>query len=488
MNTECFAGIDLGTSGIKVVIADSHDRLLASASRGIETRRLHEGWNEQHPDQWWQAVCDCFDELAVNTELMARISGIGLSGQMLGPVLIDKHNKPLTYVMLWNDGRSTLECAELLERVPNIGLRTNCTPDPGVGAPKLMWLLKHHPDIIERCDCLLLPKDYIRLLLTGERFSEPSDAGGTMLMECATSIWSDEICQAVGWKPSALPDLCWSWEQAGELKPELCKRFNMPSRVPVAAGAGDNMACSLGVGVAQPGDCAITIGTSGVICTVSSEYKPIPQSAFLTSHHGAPDAFLSMGVVMSATGSIDWLSALLGQSVGSLSNQVDALFESGKAFESPLCAPWLNGIRTPHNAPTARAKFEGISLLTDSAMLAWSIFEGVAFQFKECAIKQEEAGISLNDIVLVGGGSNNALWCKLIATLLQQPLSLPEGRHLAACLGATRLAQVIAGVGSAQEILSRKPEIENIIEPDPAIESMLFERFDRYLKFQIESG
>lgn len=480
MSDDCFVGIDLGTSGIKIIVADQHDQILASASSRVETLRLHDGWNEQHPDQWWDAVCNCFDELAVNKTLMSRVAGIGLSGQMLGTVLIDKDDKPVRDVMLWNDGRSTLECEELLQRVPDIGMRTNCTPDPGVGAPKLMWLAKHEPDVLRRTDCLLLPKDYVRLMLTGERYSEPSDAGGTMLMDCASSTWSDDLCAAIKWPAEALPDLIWSWEKAGELRPELCSRFNMRSGVPVAAGAGDNMACSLGVGVATPGDCAITIGTSGVICTVSSTFAPIPQSAFLTSHHAAPNAFLSMGVVMSATASLDWLSDLIGQSVSSLTNQIDQLHASGQAFESPLCAPWLNGIRTPHNRPAARAIFNGVGLSTNAAMLGWSILEGVVFQFKECQMEQSKAGIIPSSIAIVGGGSNNALWCTLIATLLEQPVHLPAGRHLAACLGATRLAQVAAGVGSAKDILTRKPENECVIEPDPSMSTRLFERFAQY--------
>ncbi len=483
MSGDLFAGIDLGTSGIKVVLADADDQIVSSANRPIETLRLAEGWNEQHPDQWWEAVCDCFDELAADKSTMQRVRGIGLSGQMLGPVHIDKNNQPLRHVLLWNDCRSVVECDELLQLVPDIGMRTNCTPDPGVGAPKLLWLAKHEPEILQQTDCLLLPKDYIRLKLTGERATEPSDAGGTMLMDVASSTWSEELCRAVQWDVDRLPRVIWSWDKAGELRADLSKRFNLPSGIPVAAGAGDNMACSLGVGVAKPGDCAITIGTSGVMCTVDAKFSPLPQHAFLTSHHAAPDCFLSMGVVMSATASFDWLRKLTGNSTKQLSDKIDVLFESGKAFDSPICAPWLNGIRTPHNLPEARGVFSGVTLSTDAAMLGWSVFEGVSFQFKECQRAQQAAGIETNDVVLVGGGSNNTLWSSMIATLLQQPVRLPRGRSLAACLGATRLAQVAAGYGSAKDILHRQPDADLVIEPRHDMHEALFSRFERYREF-----
>lgn len=480
ISSELYAGIDLGTSGIKIIIANRADQLVATASRPVDTIKLHDGWNEQNADKWWNAVCSCFDELSLQKEMMARIRSIGLSGQMLGPVLIDESDRAIRNVMLWNDGRSVDECQELLELVPDIGYRTNCTPDPGVGAPKLRWLAKHEPHILDKADCLLLPKDYIRLKLTGERMSEPSDAGGTMLMECVDSSWSSQLCEAANWDINKLPPLVWSWEPAGQLRSALADRFNMKRGIPIAAGAGDNMACSIGVGVAKHGDCALTIGTSGVLCSVDNQFRPLPGKAFLTSHHAAPNAFLSMGVVMSATSSFDWMAALTGQSTQSLSEKVDALFNTGKAFESPVCAPWFNGNRTPHNQPSARGSFSNVSLTTDSSMLGWSILEGVAFQFRECFLEQQQVGLLINKLVLVGGGANNRLWSQMIATMLGTKAILPVGRHLAACIGATRLAQVAAGAGSTMEILSRAPETEIYIEPDPEFNEAMLERFEQY--------
>ena len=480
MSGDCWLGIDLGTSGIKAVVVDGAEAVLASAARPLGTRRLHDGWSEQHPDDWWAAALECLDELARDGALMGRVGGIGLSGQMLGPVLVDRRDRPLRHVLLWNDGRAVRECAELLEAVPDIGRRTNGTPDPGLGAPKLLWLARHEPGVLEAADCLLLPKDYLRLKLTGERCTEPSDAGGTMLMDVATDRWSDELCAAAGWDPGRLPEVRASWRPAGDLLPGLAARFGLPPGVPVAAGAGDNMACSLGVGVARPGDCAITVGTSGVVCTVDDRFRPLPDQAFLTSRHAAPDAFLSMGVVMSATASVDWLLGLTGRTIESLSGDIDALHAAGRAWDSPICAPWFNGNRTPHNRPTARARFAEVGLSTDAAMLGFSILEGVAFQFRECRLAQREAGIGADEIALVGGGSRNALWCALIATLLDRPVVRVRGGDVAACLGAARLARVAAGAGEAHEVLGRRPVADAVVEPDRSMREPLAERFERY--------
>lgn len=480
MSADCYIGIDLGTSGIKITVSDTSEVILASASRQLAVHREQDGWSEQHPDDWWSATLECLDELAVQKALMQRVASIGLSGQMLGPVHIDRDDRAIRRVLLWNDGRSVRECEQLQATVPDIGLRTNGTPDPGLGAPKLLWLAEHEPHIIEETDCLLLPKDFIRLRLTGERASEPSDAGGIMLMEVADSVWSESLCTAAGWSLDRLPPLVWSWESAGGLMPALATRFGLAPGLPVAGGAGDNMACSLGVGVAQPSDCAITLGTSGVMCTVDRHFRPLPDQAFLTSHHAAPDVFLSMGVVMSATSSVDWLTSVLGQSIDTLTAAIDTLYSEGRAWQAPICAPWFNGNRTPHNRPAARGRFSEVGLSTDAAMLGYSVLEGVAFQMKECRLAQQQAGIEANDVTMVGGGSRNRLWCQMIASLLQRPVTIPTSGDVAACLGAARLARVAAGHGSTSEVLSQRRQTVSVIEPDGAMTSALAERFERY--------
>ncbi len=474
------AGLDIGTSGVKCVLVDLAADAKASASRTIVVSRPRPGWSEQHPDLWWQAVVDVFDQLAAeHPSLMAQVASIGLSGQMLGPVLIDKADRPLDAVLLWNDERSLAECRELLERVPDIGLRTNGTPDPGIGAPKLLWLAKHRPEVLAAADCLLLPKDYVRLCLTGRRASEPSDAGGTMLMDCASGRWDEALCAAAGWSSERLPPVIQSWESGGALKEELAHRWGLTPGIPVAAGAGDNMACSLGLGAARPGDCVVTIGTSAVVCIVDSRFRPAPDQAVLTSGHAAPDAFLSMGVVMSATASLDWLAAITATPVPVLAEEAEQLHAAGRAAEAPVMRPSLNGIRTPDNRPNARGAIGGLALTTDRAQLAWSLLEGIAFQILDCVEAQRAAGLSVETVAMAGGGARNPLWCRMVASLLDRPVALPKGRDLAACLGAARLAACAAGL-VAPDRLALRPEAERMLEPDAALRALLLARLPAY--------
>jgi len=249
-----FAGIDLGTSGIKIALVDEDGACLASASRPSVVDIPKPGWSQQNPDQWWRLSGEILDELAAtHPDLMARLAGISLSGHMLGPVLLDKANRPTTPCILWNDQRAILECQELLDAVPDIGWRTNGHPDPGLGAPKLLWLAKHEPKALERADVLMLPKDYIVLHLTGERSTDVSDASGTMLLDCASSDWDDELLEAAGWDRARLPPVLQSCDVAGHLTLELCKRWKTPKTVLVAAGSGDNYAAALGAGASVSG-------------------------------------------------------------------------------------------------------------------------------------------------------------------------------------------------------------------------------------------
>ena len=246
---------------------------------------------------------------------MAVVEGIGLSGQMLAALLLDAAHRPLRPAILWNDQRAIAECAELLDRCPDIGWRTNGTPDPGITAPKLLWLRRHEPEVMDRARMLLLTKDYVRLALTGELASEPTDAGGTQLMDCATGRWDPELCAAVGWQPEHLPPLVASWAAAGRLRPGLAAAMGNARRCRSRRGRGTTWAPPWAPGAARPGDAVLTIGTSGVACIVDAAFHPGPEAAILTSAHAVPDTFLSMGVVMAATASLDW-AARLGRRFG----------------------------------------------------------------------------------------------------------------------------------------------------------------------------
>ncbi|WP_299771562.1 xylulokinase [uncultured Tateyamaria sp.] len=482
-----FAGIDLGTSGIKIALVDEDGVCLASAARPSPVDIPQAGWSQQDPDQWWTLSRDIFDELsATHPDLMHRLTGISLSGHMLGPVLLDKANRPTTPCILWNDQRSILECADLLAKVPDIGWRTNGHPDPGLGAPKLLWLAKHMPEVLDRADVLMLPKDYVALQLTGERATEYSDASGTMLLDCATCDWDDELLAAAGWDRARLPPLLQSCDVAGQLKPDLCKRWKTPNVVLVAAGSGDNYAAALGVGAAVSGRAALSIGTSGVLCAADNDFHPAPEQAVLTTPHAAPGLFLSMGVVMSATQSLDWLSRLTSVSAPDLATLAEARAATGIGG-LPISRPSVTGVRTPDNRPDAQALLGGLTAGHDAADVAYAILEGVAMQFYAAYSAQKAANVPIDTLAAVGGGTRSVFWVSLIATLFDTEISIPEQGDISACLGAARMAQAAVAPAERDTILSRKNRSKTTARPITSLSGPLFERYQwhRDLPFSV---
>lgn len=468
-------GIDLGTSGIKAVLIEDLSRVIAVASEPVAVSRPQIGHSEQDADLWVSTVITCLDRLATEAPReMAAVKGIGLSGQMLAALILDSDLRPLRPAMLWNDQRALAECAELLAAVPDIGRRTNGTPDPGITAPKLMWLRKHEPALMDRARMLMLTKDYVRLALTGEVATEPSDAGGTQLLDVATSQWDAQLCAAAGWDPGHLPPVVDSWAEAGRLKPALLARWGMTGPVSVAAGAGDNMGSTLGAGGARPGDAVLTIGTSGVACIVDAAFHPGPERAILTSAHVVPDVFLSMGVVMSATASLDWVGQMTDRRVPVLDAEATAFVAAQGPAAAPLFLPCLTGIRTPLNRPEMTGRIHGLHPGVTPAMLAYATMEGVAFQFADCIAAQQDVGTRPTRFTVVGGGTRSALWLRLLASALGQPMGLIDGADLAGPRGAARLAAVAAG--GPLSFLSDPVATTRTVAPDPELSAALIPR------------
>jgi len=472
-------GIDLGTSGIKAVILADAARVVAEAATPVSVSIPRVGHSEQDADGWVAGVFACLDRLRAEAPAaMAGVGAIGLSGQMLAALLLDRDLRPLRPAILWNDQRAIRESAELLERRPDIGRRTNGAPDPGLTAPKLLWLARHEPHLFGRARMLMLTKDYVRLALTGEVASEPTDAGGTQFLDCASGRWDPDLCAAVGWDPAHLPPLVAPWAEAGRLRAELAQRFGLRPGIPVAAGAGDNMASTLGVGAARPGDAVLTVGTSGVACLVDEAFHPGPQHAILTSAHAAPDTFLSMGVVMSATASLDWIARVTGRTAATLAAEAEDFATQGDIMDAPVFLPALNGIRTPLNRPQAQGRIDGLHPGVMPAMLGYATLEGVAFQMADCVAAQRAVGVRPKRFAMVGGGARSDLWVRLVATALGEAVSLPDGVHVAGPAGAARLAAVAAGapVGT----LASPARVRRTVAPDMALQPLLEARRGRF--------
>ena len=475
-----FAGVDLGTSGIKVALVDEAGRCRATASERSPVDIPHPGWSQQDPEQWARLTEACFDTLAgAEPGLMAELTGISFSGHMLGQVLLDKDDRPTTPCILWNDQRALAECDELLERVPDIGWRTNGQPDPGLTAPKLLWLAKHIPEALDRADVLMLPKDYVRLHLTGDRATEVTDASGTMLLDCDSGAWDDTLLEAAGWDRARLPPLLTSCDPAGQLRPALCQRWGTPNTVIVAAGSGDNYAGALGVGASRPGRAALSIGTSGVLSAVDATFHPAPDKAILTTPHAAPGTYLSMGVVMSATQSLDWLARLTSTGAADLAGLAETRAREGIA-EMPISRPSITGIRTPDNRPDATAVLAGITAGHDKAEIAYAVMEGVAMQFAAAHKAQIASDVPIDDIQAVGGGARSAFWVELIATLLGTPITVPENGEVSACLGAAKMAMAAVHPEQADSILERRLPARGRVDPNPKLAAALADRFTRH--------
>jgi xylulokinase len=343
---------------------------------------------------------------------------------------------------------------------------------------------KHEPENFRKTAKVLLPKDYVRLKLTGERASEPSDASGTLLFDNRDMAFAPDLVEAAGFAMEKLPPLIRAWEAAGDLLPSLKARWGISGRVVVAGGAGDNLACKLGVGAARPGRGVLTIGTSGVLCVSTAGFLPIPGKGVQTPPHAAPGQFSSQGVVMSATSALDWLAGLLATSAEQLDTEAAALLASAEGRAriagAPVLAPYLDGVRTPHRDTGLRGVASALSLSTTRQDLAWSLFEGIAFHFAEVVETQRAHGISCERLQLVGGGARSTVWPRLIATLFGIPLSLPRKREHAAAMGAARLAMAALASGDPLDILAAEPEPERLAEPEPDLAALLQERRSRY--------
>ena len=353
-----------------------------ATAKAVEPTRPHPGWSEQNPADWWNATLEAIDKLSrAHPAEMAKVRGIGLSGHMHGATLLDKNDQVLRPCILWNDGRSAAECAEMEAALPALRDIAGNIAMPGFTAPKIAWVRKHEPEIYARIAKVLLPKAYIRLLLTGEHIEEMSDASGTLWLDVGKRDWSDQLLALTGLNRSHMPRLVEGSAASAGLKREFVTRWGMAGDVVVAGGAGDNAAAACGIGAIQPGEGFVSLGTSGVLFVSNDRFRPNTKGAVHAFCHAIPETWHQMGVILSATDSLNWLAKITGQDPATLAGAAEAGF-MGPGEE--IFLPYLSGERTPHNNAAARGSFTGLSHSTDPALLAQAVMEGVAFAFRDC--------------------------------------------------------------------------------------------------------
>jgi xylulokinase len=446
-------GIDVGTSGVKALALSRSGEVLARAEREYPLSTPQPGWAEQEPEQWWTATQAALDDLGVEP------LSLGWSGQMHGLVVLDERGDVIRPAILWNDQRTAAECAEIertlgLERLIELTGNRALT---GFTAPKLLWLRRHEPESYARIRHVLLPKDYARFRLTGERAIDVADASGTLLFDVGNRRWSDEVLDALAIPATWLPPVHESTE---------------------IAGAGDQAAGALGVGIDRPGPLSVVLGTSGVVFAALDAYRPEPEARLHTFCHAVPGTWHAMGVMLSAAGSLQWLRNALGTPAYDDLLAEAAGWEPGA--EGLLFQPYLQGERTPHADPDARGAFAGLTLRHDRGALTRAVLEGVAYGLRDSLELLRAVGVDAEVGRVSGGGARSGLWLKIVASVLGLPLERTEAEEGAA-YGAALLGAVQAGVfADAREAVSACVRVTDRVEPDPDWQGAYDHGYARY--------
>ncbi len=455
-----YLGLDIGTSGVKAILVDAAFDFVASSSYPLDVSRPRQGWSEQAPDDWITACDAAIQKLSKsNAAELEATRAIGLAGQMHGAVLLDRSDRILRPCILWNDSRSHAECTELEEMAPFREICGNIVM-PGFTAPKLRWVEKHEADVYRLVRRVLLPKDYVRLWLTGEHVSEMSDAAGTLWLDVAGRHWSGELLGATGLSSDRMPRLVEGTDPSGHLRSTLADRWNL-NRVPVAGGGGDNAATACGMGLLRPGTGLLSVGTSGVLLGACDTFSPNTDQAVHTFCHAIPDMWYHMGVVLAATDSLAWLGRVTGRSVPEL---VATLPERISKPSPVLFLPYLSGERTPHNISWPAGTFTNLSMQVDTCDLVQAVLEGVGYALSDCKTALETAGTGFDRAFAVGGGARSRQWLQILANTTGLLLQIPVGGDYGASFGAAKLASACLAKASLDEVLV-PPAIDKLVCP-----------------------
>ncbi|MEZ7812452.1 MAG: xylulokinase [Paracoccaceae bacterium] len=470
-----YIGLDLGTSGLKGILIDEAQNILAEASAPLTVQRPHDGWSEQRPADWVEAAETVLDHLAQFG--LTAVKGIGLAGHMHGATVLDVADEVLRPCILWNDTRSHVEAAEL-DGDPMFRRLTGNIVFPGFTAPKLLWLRHNEPRIWEKIAKIVLPKDYLRLWLTGEYVAEMSDAAGTGWLDTGKRDWSDACLDATGLSRAQMPRLVEGATVSGQVRDVLAHRWGLPVGVVVAGGGGDNAAAAVGVGVVRSGGALVSLGTSGVLLAASESYQPAAQTAVHTFCHAVPNTWHQMGVILAATDALNWYGALVGQSAEILTQELDAL----QAPSKTAFLPYLGGERTPLNSASVRGAFVGLEHATDRAAGTRAVLEGVTYALLDCKNALLATGTKLDSLIAVGGGTNSAYWLAAIATALDISIKIPVAGNFGAAFGAARLAIMAAHDLGAE--IATEPPISTVIDPVRSLSQAFDAGYDRFRDLQ----
>jgi xylulokinase len=463
-----YIGLDLGTSGLKAVLVDDTQTIRAEKTVPLTVARPAPGWSEQDPESW----CEAADQAMAGLGDLSAVRAIGLSGQMHGATLVGADDRALRPSILWNDTRASEEAAEL-DADPRWREITGNIVFPGFTAPKLVWAARHEPEAFAATKRVLLPKDYLRLWLTGEAVAEMSDAAGTSWLDTGARDWSDELLSLTGLSRGHMPRLVEGSEPSGIVRPELASRWGLPEGVTVAGGGGDNAASAIGCGVVRAGEAFVSLGTSGVLFAAADAYQPAPETAVHTFCHALPGTWHQMGVILAATDALNWYAGTTGKEASALTGALGALEPPART----LFLPYLGGERTPHNDARIRGAFLNLDHASDQAALTRAVLEGVTHAIRDCFDALTATGTRIEKLIAVGGGARSDYWLSALATSLDLSVERPVSGDFGGAFGAARLAMMADG---ASADIAQPPETDRVFAPDPALHDAFADAHARY--------
>ena len=474
-----YIGIDLGTSGVKTILIDYNQDILATAHSALTVQSPQDGFNEQDPNSWIKATEICLAELKKQkSKEFSNTISIGISGHMHGATIIDDQGKVIRPCILWNDTRAFKECEEFENQDFDVRNISGNIAMPGFTAPKINWLIKNESENFKKIFKVLLPKDYLRYYLTGEFFSDMSDASGTLWMDIMKRQWSEQLLAISKLNINHMPKLVEGNQEAGMLSSKLKEKFNFNKNVIVVGGAGDNAASAAGLGVVEENQSFISLGTSGVFFTPTSNFLMNTKDAVHSFCHCLPNKWHLMSVMLSASNCLDWICSLTGNNIAdALKNIENYSSNLENIFNAPYFLPYLSGERTPHNDPHARGSFHYLKTTTDKSAMQYAVLEGISFGIFDGFNSIQSVNQKFDDIFVVGGGSKSSYWLNLLSSILNRKLSICEQSEFGAALGVARLAMFADKQVEDKNSIIKKINIKKSFQPSEKNISSLEKRY-----------
>ncbi len=473
-----FIGIDLGTSSVKTILIDENQNTLATKTELISIQNPKNGYYEQNPEEWYEATIKCFDYLKKQKPReFCETLALSISGQMHGATLLDKKSKVLRSCILWNDSRSSKECDEMEKRNSNIREISGNIPMPGFTAPKLLWIKNNEPEIFKAVDKVLLPKDYLRLRLSGEFVTDPSDASGTLWLNVKKRKWSEELLNTTYLSIENMPIIVEGSEVSGEISKSIKEKFGFNHNVIIAGGAGDQAAGAAGSGVISPSQAVLSLGTSGVYFSPTGEFSSNTSKAVHSFCHCIPNTWHHMSVMLSAANCIDWASELYGISIDQFYEVIDLYVqETNNIINAPFFLPYLSGERTPHNNAFIRAGLHCMTTSTSKSDVLYAILEGVVFGLKDGFEAVNEVNLNTNETFVVGGGARSQTWLNLLSSSINTNINQGEDSSLGPSLGVARLAMMTTGKFDQAQVM-KKLIVRSIVNTNQQLVEILSKRY-----------